>query len=144
MIRFSLHCDKEHSFEAWFSNSKDFETQKKRGFVVCPECGSSRVEKALMAPGVAGTRKSEERKVPVASPEAPPEKMLEMMRAVRNHVVENSDYVGDRFAEEARKIHYGETEMRGIYGETTADDARELADEGVAFFPLPQLPEDRN
>lgn len=142
MIRFTLQCEHDHGFEAWFRSSEDYETQRKRGFITCPECGSTKVEKSLMAPGVAGTKKSKQ--MPVAAPKTPPAKMLEMMRAVRDHVVENSDYVGEKFAEEARKIHYGETEKRGIYGETSADDAKALTEEGVEFFPLPALPEDKN
>ena len=141
MIRFSLHCDHEHEFEAWFRNNDDFDTQKKRGFVECPSCGSKKVEKALMAPSVSTGRKKE--KIALAMGEAQKQAMAQL-KALSEKMRENADYVGDKFAEEARKIHFGETEARGIYGEATPEEAKGLLDDGVEFMPIPVFPEDRN
>ena len=135
MIRFSLICDHEHEFEAWFRNNDDFDRQKKRGFVECPECGSSKVEKALMAPAVARSRESR-----AADERAMAKAALQQLAAVRKHVEENCDYVGPKFADEARKIHHGEVEKRDIYGEATAEEAKELAEEGVEFARIPWGP----
>ena len=141
MIRFSLHCDRDHEFDGWFRNGEDFETQKKRGFVSCPVCGSSKVDKALMAPSVATGRKREQ--IALAAGETQ-RKMLAQLREMAKQVRENADYVGDKFAEEARKIHFGETDARGIYGEATGDEVKALLEDGVEIMPLPELPEDRN
>lgn len=141
MIRFSLHCDHEHEFEAWFRNNDDFDTQKKRGFVECPACGSKKVEKALMAPSVSTGRKKE--KIALAMGEAQKQAMAQL-KALSEKMRENADYVGDKFADEARKIHYGETEARGIYGEATPEEAKGLLDDGVEFMPIPVFPDDRN
>ena len=141
MIRFSLVCEHEHEFEAWFRSSDDFETQKKRGFVECPACGSGKVEKALMAPAVSTGRKRE--KMALAMGEAQKQAMAQL-KALSQKMRENADYVGDKFAEEARKIHFGEADPRGIYGEATAEEARGLAEDGVEFLPIPVFPDDRN
>lgn len=141
MIRFSLVCEQEHEFEAWFRSNDDFETQKKRGFVDCPTCGSHRVEKALMAPAVSTGRKRE--KIELAMGEEQRNALAEL-KALARKVRENADYVGDKFAEEARKIHFGEIEPRGIYGEATLDEAKSLAEDGVGFMPIPVFPDDRN
>ena len=141
MIRFSLICDRDHEFEAWFRNNDDFDRQKKRGFVDCPTCGSKKVGKALMAPAVSTGRSQE--KIALAMNEAQKNAMAEM-KALSEKMRENADYVGDKFAEEARKIHFGETEARGIYGEATLDEAKSLAEDGVGFMPIPVFPEDRN
>ena len=141
MIRFSLACDKDHEFEAWFRSNDDFDTQMKRGFVECPACGSKKVGKALMAPSVSTGRKKEQ--IALAMGEAQ-KQALAQMKAMAEKVRENADYVGDKFAEEARKIHFGETEARGIYGEATLDEARSLAEDGVEFMPIPVFPDDRN
>ena len=141
MIHFSLICEREHEFEAWFRNSDDFDTQKKRGFVECPECGSKKVGKALMAPAVSTGRKRE--KIALAMNEMQKKAMAEM-KALSEKMRANADYVGDKFAEEARKIHFGEAEARGIYGEATLDEAKSLAEDGVGFMPIPVFPEDRN
>jgi hypothetical protein len=141
MIRFSLHCDHDHEFEAWFRNNDDFETQKKRGFVECPVCGSRKVEKALMAPAVSTGRKKEKMALAMnAEQQAAMAQLKELSEKMR----ENADYVGDKFAEEARKIHFGEVEARGIYGEATPEEARGLVEDGVEFMPIPVFPEDRN
>ena len=141
MIRFSLICDRDHEFEAWFRSNDDFDRQKKRGFVDCPTCGSKKVGKALMAPAVSTGRSQE--KIALAMNEAQKNAMAEM-KALSAKMRENADYVGDKFAEEARKIHFGETETRGIYGEATLDEAKSLAEDGVGFMPIPVFPEDRN
>ena len=141
MIRFSLICDHDHEFEAWFRNNDDFDTQQKRGFVECPQCGSSKVEKALMAPAVSTGRKRE--KIALAMGEQQ-RKVLAQLKEMSEKIRENADYVGDRFADEARRIHFGEVEARGIYGEATPEEARELVDDGVEFMPIPVFPEDRN
>jgi len=142
MIRYALRCDREHEFEAWFRSSGDYDRAAKAGENVCPMCGSTDVAKAIMAPAVSGTKGSE--KVTLAVPDPRNQAMREMIREFRKKVTENADYVGDKFAEEARKIHYDEAEPRGIYGEATTEEARSLADEGIGFQPLPPLPEDRN
>jgi len=116
LIRFSLICENEHEFEGWFRSNDDFDTQKKRGFVDCPSCGSHKVEKALMAPAVSTARKQET--IALAMGEAQ-KQALAQLKAMAEKVRENADYVGDKFAEEARKIHFGETDARGIYGEAT-------------------------
>jgi hypothetical protein len=142
MIRYALHCENDHDFEAWFRSAEDYERAAKRGENLCPHCGSAEVEKSLMAPSVSGTKKSA--KVSLAAPDPRTQVMREALREFRKRVTEGADYVGDKFAEEARKIHYEETEARGIYGEATPDEAKELAEEGIGFHPLPVLPEDRN
>ncbi|CAG0998851.1 MAG: DUF1178 family protein [Rhizobiaceae bacterium] len=141
MIRFSLVCDKDHDFEAWFRSNDDFDTQAKRGFVECPACGSKKVGKALMAPAVSTGRKKDQ--IALAMGEAQ-KQALAQLKTMAEKIRENADYVGDKFAEEARKIHFGETEARGIYGEATLDEARALAEDGVEFMPIPVFPDDRN
>lgn len=153
MIRYALHCEKGHDFESWFPSSDSYEAQRGQGFVSCPVCGSTRVDKALMAPQVARKdRRAAAENVP--APPAPPapvamvspaeQELRAKLRELREHVVKNADPVGERFAEEARKIHYGESEHRSIYGQATPDEARELAEEGIEFHALPVLPDDRN
>lgn len=157
MIKYSLRCTKGHAFEAWFTNSAACDKQLKRDLVACPRCGDTKIEKGMMAPNVSPrTRKKgggDERAapakpVPAASPTAmPPQvpaEILDLMRKVRAEVVAKADYVGPRFAEEARKIHHEETPARGIYGEATAEEAKSLVEDGVEFYPLPRLPEDSN
>ena len=142
MIKYQLICPDGHQFETWFSDSSTFDAQKAAGHVNCPSCGSAQVEKALMAPSVATSRKRET--VQVASHHGMDKDMVAMMRKIRDHVTENAENVGPRFAEEARKIHYKEVEPRGIYGQATREESRELREEGVEFHPLPVLPEDQN
>ena len=139
MIRFSLHCDKEHEFEGWFSSNAEFDAQSEGGLVECPVCGSRAIGKTLMAPAVAVSRDKEVR--PLAMD---PEKR-EMMRKLRQMVravKQNSEDVGDRFADEARKIHHGEAEARGIIGQASSDEAKSLIEEGIEIAPLPEFPED--
>ena len=141
MIRFSLHCERAHEFEGWFRDNADYDTQAKRGFVECPVCGSSKVEKSLMAPAVSTGRKKEKMAL-VAHAEQ--RKMMAQLKELTQMMRENADYVGDKFAEEARKIHFGETEARGIYGEATVEEAKGLIEDGVEFLPIPVLPDDQN
>lgn len=152
MIRYALTCDAAHEFESWFASSAGFEDQVKRGFVTCPVCNSAKIERAVMAPNVARTDLGPkapvvEASAPAASPPAPVALMgekekafREMVAALHQHVSENAEHVGQRFADEALKIHHGEAEERAIYGEATPDDARMLHEEGVEFLPLPRLP----
>jgi hypothetical protein len=162
MIRYRLNCHKKHEFEAWFGSSGAYDKQAKKGLVECPECGSKKVTKALMAPGVSTRgRRSEPREAPAPSTDAPvvqgpplsPEasrraeaqqQFLSLMRQVRAEVESKAEYVGPRFAEEARKIHDKEAEARGIWGEATLAEAKELAEDGIDCLPLPPLPEDKN
>lgn len=141
MIRFSLSCEREHGFEAWFRNGGDYEAQRKRGLVECPHCGSAKVEKALMAPAVSTSRKQE--KIALAMGDQQ-KKAMEQLKELSQKMRENADYVGDRFAEEARKIHFGEADHRGIYGEATPEEAAGLVEDGVDFMPIPVFPDDQN
>ena len=147
MIHYDLICDKGHAFDGWFRNSAAYDEQAGRGLVSCTHCGSAKVEKQLMAPGIPAksNRKSESATKMVAAPADPRlAELMNMMRQMRKHVEENAEYVGDRFADEARKIHYEESEQRGIYGQTTADEAKALVEEGITVHALPRLPEDGN
>ncbi len=144
MIKYSLICDQKHEFEAWFGSSDDYDTQRKRGFVDCPVCGSLKVEKMLMTPRVSGTKKGDPAAVPMATTPMMPPEMVDKLREIKKHVEATSENVGDKFPEEARKIHYGEAEARGIYGQASLKEAAELAEEGVGVVPLPDLPEEKN
>lgn len=141
MIKFALHCDQSHEFEAWFRSNDDYDTQRKRGFVECPQCGSGKVDKALMAPAVSTSRKQEKIALAMGDQQR---RIMEEIKALTDKMKEGADYVGTKFAEEARKIHFGEADARGIYGEASADEVKELADDGIPFMPLPVLPDDRN
>jgi hypothetical protein len=129
MIRYALICDGSHEFEAWFRNSEDFDIQSGAGLVECPHCASVDVRKAIMAPAIAkgGNR-------PAADPQR---MMLEMAGKIRGHIAENFDYVGDKFATEARAMHTGDKPERAIYGETSPEESKALQDEGVPCAPLP-------
>ena len=135
MIRYALLCEQEHPFEGWFGSSADYDDQAGRGLVECPFCGSKLVRKQIMAPAVAGTKAS-------ASGPAPELQamMMEAAGRVRKHVEENFEHVGDRFAQEARDIHEGLSPERGIYGEATPQQVKELVEEGVKVAPLPGAP----
>ncbi len=141
MITYALLCDNQHRFDAWFRSAEAFDEQLARGIVSCPVCASIRVEKALMAPAVA---RSGSDKVTVSSGHPQQAEIRELLRAMRRKVVSEADYVGDRFAEEARKIHFHEADARGIYGEATRDEVAGLIDDGVDFLPLPNLPDEHN
>jgi hypothetical protein len=145
MIHYDLICEKGHAFDSWFPSSVAYDAQAAKGLVSCAICGSLKVEKQLMAPGIPAkaNRKDDGPKQMVAGPVDPRlAQMMQMVREMRKHVAENAEYVGDNFADEARKIHYEEAEHRGIYGEATPDDAKALIEEGIAVHPLPRLPED--
>ena len=131
MIRYALTCEADHAFESWFRDSATFEKQAKAGMVVCPECGSHKIAKQIMAPAVA--LKDDD----VAKARA-------MLKALRQHVKDNAEDVGEEFAEEARRIHYGEADERLIYGQASLGEAKDLLDEGITVLPLPELPESKN
>lgn len=141
MIQFTLSCDSAHRFDAWFKSASAFEEQQERGIVTCPVCASTKVEKALMAPAVSRAGSD---KVALASGHPDAAKLRQAMIALRKKVTSEADYVGDKFAEEARKIHFEEADPRGIYGEATREEVSELLDDGVDFLPLPQIPDDAN
>jgi hypothetical protein len=138
MIRYALACDRSHEFEGWFAAASDFDGQSERGLIACPACGSRIVRKQIMSPAVAGAKKRSE-----ASAEAPGAKQMMMMEAmarVRAHVEDTFDYVGDTFAREARAIHEGKSEDRGIYGEATPAEVKGLVEDGVPVAALPPAP----
>jgi hypothetical protein len=149
MILYQLRCGKDHEFEAWFKDGQTCERQLARKSIECPVCGNRKVAKALMAPRIGASDKKKQ--LPLNLPAKPPaesqQPMSVMATAMRQHLQEvrskieaNCDYVGDNFPEEARKIHYGETEARGIYGEATDQEHQELVDEGVEVARVPWLP----
>ncbi|MFD1330301.1 MULTISPECIES: DUF1178 family protein [Mycoplana] len=142
MIRYDLVCDNAHEFEGWFGSADDFDRQKERSLVNCPTCGSPRVTKRLMAPSVSTARKKEERRHAVMN--AHNQEMIGKLRELVTAIKANAEDVGDRFPEEARKVHYGEAEQRGLIGKATAEEARALIEEGVEIAPLPVLPDDKN
>lgn len=160
MIRYALACDQGHNFESWFADSAAFDKQAKRKLVTCPHCGSAKVEKAIMAPQISTSKKrkgraetpaetppaaaSPEANAPVAMISPQEHEFRSKLRELREHLTKNADNVGARFSDEARKMHYGETEHRSIYGVATPEDAKELHDEGIEFQPLPILPDERN
>lgn len=130
VIRYSLACVGEHKFEAWFSNSKAYDTQRKKQLVECPVCGTHDVRKQIMAPAIRASDKK-----PAESAEA---KFLKMTDEIRTKISETHDYVGEKFADEARSMFYGEAEERPVWGEVTPDVARDLIEEGVPAMPLPK------
>lgn len=130
MIRYSLACAGKHEFEAWFSNSAAYDAQRKRKQVECPVCSSHEVRKQIMAPAVRGSEKR--------NAETPEAVMAKMAGEIRQHIASTHTYVGDRFAEEARSIHYGEAEERPVWGEVTPDVAKDLIEEGVPAIPIPK------
>ena len=178
MIKYALSCEHSHAFESWFASSAAYDKQVKNALVSCPVCNATKVEKAIMAPRLAGTRKRERETpalpspasaaaappatpaensaslgaaVPAQQPAAPVAMMSpqerefrKKLRELREHLTQNADYVGRKFPEEARKMHYGEVKHRSIYGEASPDEAKELHEEGIEFHPLPVLPDERN
>ena len=143
MIKFSLICDREHEFEIWFGSSDEYDKQKKRKLLSCPSCSSSKIEKALMRPSVSTARKKDQM-MQISNVQKAQKELMEKVRQLRDEVVKNGENVGQRFPEEARKIHYGEAEARGIFGSASVEDAKELIDEGIEVMPLPVLPDDQN
>jgi hypothetical protein len=147
MIRYDLICKDGHEFDGWFSDSAAYDTQAKRGLVSCTHCGTSKVEKQLMMPGIAAksNKTSDKPQAVTAGPVDPRyAEMMRMMRDYKKHVETHSEDVGKNFAEEARKIHYKETQERGIRGQATRDETIELIEEGIDVHPVPILPEDGN
>ena len=164
MIRYSLHCDRGHTFESWFQSSSAYESQEKRKLVNCPVCGSAKVERAIMAPRIVGkkgrdSQRSDSHGNDVAVPAQPAEvtgpgstpllmaqerELRAKLKELRDHIVKSADNVGERFPNEARKMHYGDIEHRPIYGEASLEEARSLIDEGVEVAALPVLPDARN
>jgi hypothetical protein len=159
MIKYALICNKKHAFESWFADSAAFDKQAKRKLVACPVCDSTKVEKAIMAPRIAPKKGRVPIEMPTqaATPQAPaavpaPVAMVSpqeqefraKLKELRDHLVKNADNVGAKFPEEARKMHYGETEHRSIYGVASPDEAKELVEEGIECHPLPVLPDERN
>ena len=161
MIHYALICRQGHQFESWFQDSAAYDKQAKRGLVTCPQCGSAKVEKAIMAPRLSATAKKERTAIqapattaePTPVPAAPaPVAMISpqeqefraKLKELRDHLTKSADNVGAKFPEEARKMHYGEIEHRSIYGVATPEEATELSEEGIEFHPLPPLPDERN
>ncbi len=159
MIRYALHCECGHAFDSWFADSAAYDRQHARKLITCPLCESPKVEKAIMAPRLAGKGKRgeiretaenlpalqtpAERAAPLML--APQEReLIAKLRELREHVAKNADNVGSDFPTEARKMHYGDIEQRAIYGEATSDEARALIEEGIEVLPLPVLPDERN
>lgn len=134
MIRYQLRCPEDHGFEGWFRSSADYDAQSVKGLLECPVCGSDQVSKAIMAPAVATSEAKEDRAMRM-------KKVRQFFTQVRKHVESNAEYVGEKFPDEARAIHYGDAEERQIYGEATLADAKELMEEGIPVLPLP--PEDQ-
>jgi len=154
MIHYQLRCDDDHEFDGWFKDSATFDRQAKRGLVECPHCGTAKVSRALMAPAV--PKKTNQLPAPVPMSAVPakagrpkggakgatrlPAEVKAMLQRLRAEVEKNCDYVGPEFAEEARKIHQGTSEKRGIYGETTPAEAEALAEEGIEVSAIPWVP----
>ena len=159
MIHYQLHCGKGHEFDGWFANSSAFDEQRKQGLIACPHCGNLDVQRALMAPAIGRKSNRSEEPVmqsqegqnsgPASSAPAPPivlpdseaaAQVAAMVQKIRSEIETTCDYVGPDFAEEARKIHYGEADARGIYGEATLNEAQELVEEGIEVAALPWAP----
>jgi hypothetical protein len=170
MIRYALRCDRRHDFESWFANSAAYDKQAARELIACPICGSTKVDKAIMAPALArtdkpidvppaavappspepaapvetGTETRTETKTPVAMISPQERELRAKLRELREQLTRNSENVGRKFPEQARKMHYGEIEHRSIYGEASSEEAKELHEEGIEFHPLPVLPDEHN
>jgi hypothetical protein len=174
MIRYTLNCAEGHVFDSWFQNSAAFDKQNKRGLVNCPVCGSAKVEKAIMAPHLGRADAAEVAEPAQPKAQSPPAPMLQpspgpspmppiapgkatvammspqerevrqKLKELRDHVTKNASYVGARFPEQARKMHYGEIEHSSIYGEASPEEAKALHEEGIEFHPLPILPDEFN
>ncbi len=153
MIHYSLLCENRHMFDAWFKSADAFDDQVKKGIVTCPICSTHKVEKSLMTPAVsrqgakvpAGAEEhSADEKMSFSAGHPQQAELRAALKALRDKVTTEADYVGDKFATEARRIHFHESEARGIYGEATRDEVAGLVEDGIDFMPLPQLPEDHN
>lgn len=156
MIRYDLLCEHDHKFEAWFRDSSAFDEQAQAGEVQCPYCGNDQVRKAVMAPALAKSGKepmsAPQRQVAIdaaekaaddmregTDPQEAAQALMEVVTKLQKHVEETCDYVGDNFADEARAIHYGDAEERGIYGEASLQDTQDLREEGIDVMALPRL-----
>jgi hypothetical protein len=152
VIRYSLICEAGHGFESWFRSSEDYDAQRKKKLVACPQCGSAAVEKQIMRPAVSrGGKTARQSELPPAAEKSPvammsphEQELRKKLKELREHVTKNADYVGEKFPELARQMHYEEVDRRSIYGEAKPDEVKDLLDEGVEVHPLPVLPEDRN
>jgi hypothetical protein len=161
MIHYNLRCKQGHAFESWFQSSSAYEQQERRKLVNCPVCGSTDVERAIMAPQIVSKKGRDKAPSEPSSPPAPAPEIIPpspstpllmaqerelraKLKELRDHIVKNADNVGESFPNEARKMHYGDIEHRPIYGEASPDEARALVEEGVEVMPLPTLPDDRN
>lgn len=160
MIKYSLVCDKGHDFESWFADSAAYDKQAKRKLVTCPVCDSTKVEKAIMAPRLATSKQRKgaiemqapaeaapaaaETPAPVAMMSPAEQEFRTKLKELRDHLTKNAENVGPKFPEQARKMHYGEIEHKSIYGMASPEEAKELAEEGVEFHPIPVLPDERN
>jgi hypothetical protein len=146
VIVYNLSCVRGHEFEGWFTDSATYDSQEQGGTLVCPLCGDSKIRKAMMAPALVSSAAKPDSVAPPVTPEAKAnaDAIRQYAAGLRKFIENNAEYVGPRFAEEARKIHYGEAEERHIYGESTVNEAKELIDEGIEIAPFPVDPEDMN
>lgn len=142
MIKYSLVCRDGHEFEGWFQDGAAYEAQVARAQIACPHCGSNAVDKAIMAPAIAKRAERDGKAAPETS--SPPSEHHQILRRIRDEIRAKAEYVGPRFAEEARRIHFDESEPRGIYGEASIEEAQGLAEDGIPFLPVPRLPDDLN
>ena len=131
MIKYSLRCDSDHVFEAWFSDSESFEKQNKKNLISCLTCSSTKIKKDIMAPRISSGKQKTNRL------NQKKDKVEMILNKVRKHVESNFDYVGDKFADEARAIHYGETKKRNIYGEATHSEVSDLVEEDIPISSIP-------
>ena len=136
MINYTLKCDQNHTFDSWFKSAEAFEMLVKKSMVVCSECGSTKITKAIMAPNVSTSRKKGNKPSELEKNSKLKNDILELKKKIEA----NSEYVGNNFANEARSMYLGETPERSIYGEAKADDAKKLIDDGIPVMPLPFLP----
>jgi hypothetical protein len=133
MIRYQLVCPKDHGFEGWFRDSTAYDAQAKKGLLACPTCNSKKIKKAPMAPAIS-------KKAELSEAASKAKAIREWVTNIRKDVEKNAEYVGEKFPDEARAIHYGDAKERQIYGEATLDDAKELIEEGIPVAPIPSLP----
>ena len=138
MIRFALRCSNGHGFESWFQSNEKFDELARLGHISCPKCNSAKVEKELMAPPVRASRKKASAPQPMAA--NPDAEVAEAIKALKEHVEKTSDFVGDKFAEEARAMHEGDVPQRSIHGQANAEEAKKLIDDGIPAVPLPFVP----
>ena len=141
MIRYDLVCENEHFFESWFKDSKSYQKQLEANEIACPKCNSSNISKSLMAPGIPKKTNTKNGNVIANSSSS---SINNAIRKIRDEIKKNSEYVGDQFPEEARKIHYNEAEMRSIYGKASKKEITELVDEGIDIIQIPEIPDDKN